>query len=377
MILELSRAFLLIFAAEMGDKSQVLAMAFATQYGIKEVLLGISIGVFLNHSLAIILGRYLSRLAPMSIVEPIAGIMFIIFGLLALLNEEELRKDGEQKGLGPVMTVAMAFFICELGDKTQLMAMTLSAGGNYPVFILAGTTLGMLATSGMAIFVGSKVGDRIPDILIKIISSLVFVLFGTLKLYSWLPEELLSPFRIAVYLIAIVFIQWKLIIRLIKMGRRSEKSQMKEVAATLYRRVRALNEIVDDICLGEHNCGCCSGQDCIIGCIRELLARARYEDEYYIQQDIEFIKLVDKGFDRDKVIEALSMIIADYMRYGVVEERNFIINEVKESFEIILFGEKIEFDGELQEYIDRVKRFNQHTGEVLQDRIESKIKIHS
>ena len=170
MINELIRAFFLIFAAEMGDKTQIIAMTFATQYKVKEVLMGVFLGVFLNHGLAILLGRYISKLIPMNWIQLIAGFMFVIFGLLAL-REEDVEDTKNKKSFGPIFTVALAFFVGELGDKTQLTAMTLSAEGNYPFFILIGTTLGMMATSGLGIYVGSKIGEKISDIFIKIVSS--------------------------------------------------------------------------------------------------------------------------------------------------------------------------------------------------------------
>lgn len=214
MITELIRAFLLIFAAEMGDKTQIIAMTFATQYKVKEVLAGVFLGVFLNHGLAIVLGRYISRLIPMGWIQLIAGIMFVIFGLLSLKEEKEESSENK-KGFGPIITVALAFFIGELGDKTQLTAMTLAAEGNYPFFILAGTILGMIATSGLGIFIGSKIGEKIPDIFIKVISSLVFVFFGTLKLYKWLPIEFSNSYYSIIYFIIIISIQIILIRRLI------------------------------------------------------------------------------------------------------------------------------------------------------------------
>lgn len=91
------------------------------------------------------------------------------------LSDSDTEEIDHNKGMHPVLTVALAFFIGELGDKTQLTAMTLSSEGNYPLFILIGTTLGMVATSAMGIFIGSKIGDKVPDIAIKIVSSLVFV----------------------------------------------------------------------------------------------------------------------------------------------------------------------------------------------------------
>lgn len=372
MITELIRAFLLIFIAEMGDKTQIIAMTFATQYKVKEVLTGVFIGVFLNHGLAIVLGRYLSRLVPMGSIQLIAGIMFVIFGMLAL-REEELEEKGNKRNSSAIITVALAFFIGELGDKTQLTAMTLSAEGNHPFFILLGTTLGMLGTSGLGIFVGSKIGERMPDTSIKIISSIVFIFFGTLKLYKWIPIELLNPFNIRLYLIVIIPVYMILTRRLIIRKKQSKYSPMKEVAATLYIQTKLLKKAVDDICLGEDVCGNCSGNNCIIGYTKSLLENARDNNQFYVEEDIGFQKLKNKNFDKTKVMEALSLIIADSIEYGLVNDEKFIINKIKGFLELILLGKNIRFDGDLSKYIRQIKRVNYHIGENLEYRIREKL----
>ena len=210
MIKELIKAFMLVFAAEMGDKTQIIAMTFATQYMVKEVISGVALGVIFNHGLAIILGRYLSTLVPMDFIQIIAGFMFVIFGIMAL-KDEDMDKLEEDKGMSPVLTVALAFFIGELGDKTQLTAMTLSTEGNYPLFILMGTTLAMMATSSMGIFVGSKIGDKIPEVFIKIASSFVFLFFGIFKLFNVLPKEYLSVLNVSIFLLTISLVEILLI----------------------------------------------------------------------------------------------------------------------------------------------------------------------
>ena len=141
MVNEFIKAFLLIFVAEIGDKTQLLAMTFATRYSTVKVLTGIFIGSILNHGLAIILGTYLSGLFTMNKIHIIAGFAFIIFGIWALRCDDD--KDGEKSlknKLGPVMTVSLAFFIGELGDKTQLTAMTLGAEGAFPISPFSSTS---------------------------------------------------------------------------------------------------------------------------------------------------------------------------------------------------------------------------------------------
>ena len=207
---ELIRAFLLVFVAEMGDKTQIIALTFATQYKVLEVILGVLIGVILNHGIAIALGRYISNFIPMNIIQIIAGFLFVLFGILSLKSDnDDKNTDEKKKKFGPIITVALAFFVGELGDKTQLTAMTLATEGKYPLFILMGTTLGMLATSGLGILIGSKIGKKIPDIYIKLISAFVFILFGTLKLFQTVPKNYINPTSILIYfgiLILLIYI---------------------------------------------------------------------------------------------------------------------------------------------------------------------------
>ena len=89
MINEIIRAFMLIFIAEMGDKTQILALAFATRFPVKKVILGIGIGSFLNHGLAVLLGSYLSTLIPINMIQIVAGFAFIGFALWTLKPDEE------------------------------------------------------------------------------------------------------------------------------------------------------------------------------------------------------------------------------------------------------------------------------------------------
>lgn len=211
---EFVRAFLLIFIAEMGDKTQLIAMSFATKYSIKDVLKGVILGVTLNHGLAIILGSCISQYVAIEHIQLGAGLLFLVFGILGLLDDKEEEEELRQ-GFGPVCTVAIAFFIGEFGDKTQLAAMALGAESSRPILILMGTVLGMLGTSSLGMLVGSKMGEKISATTLKIIASIAFIFCGSLKLYSWLPAAYSKPLYIIIYLALIVIIELGLIIRLL------------------------------------------------------------------------------------------------------------------------------------------------------------------
>lgn len=180
---ELLGAFLLVFAAEMGDKTQILAMMFASRYKAASVLTGVFIGSLLNHGLAVLLGATLGNVIPIPVLAAVAGLAFIYFAFSSLKNEDS--EEEHTRGYkNPIIAVASAFFVGELGDKTQLAAITLSMDAVYPFIILIGTVSAMVVTSSIGIWVGSKIGKRIPETLIKVISAILFYGFGSIKLIT-------------------------------------------------------------------------------------------------------------------------------------------------------------------------------------------------
>jgi putative Ca2+/H+ antiporter (TMEM165/GDT1 family) len=195
------KALLLVVVAEMGDKTQLLAMAMASKYKAKQVMMGVFIATILNHALAVAVGSYLSSVIPMDIVKIVAAVSFLVFGLWTIRGDKLDDEENKKAKFGPIVTVAIAFFLAEMGDKTQLMTVTIAAENQQPFFILMGTTVGMLVADGIGILGGAWMAKHIPEVYIKWVAGLVFMFFGTLTLYSSLPSSLLGPFYIMMYLI--------------------------------------------------------------------------------------------------------------------------------------------------------------------------------
>lgn len=204
MFTEFIKAFCLIFIAEMGDKTQILAMAFATRYKVKTVLIGIFLGAFLNHGLAVAFGCYISKYIPINTIQIFAGFIFIAFGLWSLKVEEHSENKKIKFNLSPIISIALIFFIGELGDKTQLTAITLSADTLCPICILGGTVCGMMVTGLIGIYVGRKLENKIPITAIKIITTFVFIFFGLNKLHHSLPSYLLNIQYVLSFSVAII-----------------------------------------------------------------------------------------------------------------------------------------------------------------------------
>jgi putative Ca2+/H+ antiporter (TMEM165/GDT1 family) len=166
--------------AEMGDKTQLLAMAFAAKYRSLEVLAGVFLATAVNHALAVAAGNLLMRFTFAQLwIQAAASLSFILFGLWTIRGDRLEGEDKRSTKFGPVFTVAVAFFIAEMGDKTQLATIALAAKfPAAPVAVLAGTTAGMLTADSIGILAGVVLRRRIPERKIKFVSAAAFMLFG-------------------------------------------------------------------------------------------------------------------------------------------------------------------------------------------------------
>ncbi len=169
-----------IALAEMADKTQLLSMCFVSRYGPGKVMLGVLLGTVLNQGLAVAAGHFLREMLSTYIdaVQIVAALSFIAFGIWAFRTNGEEEKCNEKSSLGPVITVATAFFIAEMGDKTQLAAISLAAGFSSPVLVLMGTTTGMLIANGLGVFFGTIINKKMHKKTMQLISGVVFIAFG-------------------------------------------------------------------------------------------------------------------------------------------------------------------------------------------------------
>lgn len=182
---------MMVVMAEMGDKTQLLAMTFAAKYPTRQVLLGVFLGALLNHGMAVGLGTYLGEIIPLGLLGLAAGVLFLVFGLLALRVEKDDEEDGGQEArFGPVATVALSFFLGEMGDKTQLTSLTMAVQFQAPLLVLAGAVSGMMVANSPGILVGDKLLRKVSPRTLRLVSSLVFVGFGLTQLHESLDANL-------------------------------------------------------------------------------------------------------------------------------------------------------------------------------------------
>lgn len=358
MIQEFIKSLFLIFMAEMGDKTQILALAFATQFTIKEVLAGVFLGSFLNHGIAVILGTYLSTLIPIKAIQIIAGFSFIGFSLWTLKSDDEEDKEETKKKFGPILTVGLAFFIGELGDKTQLAAITLAVDANYPAFILLGTVTGMILTSGIGIYIGSKIGNKIPEILIKLVSSSIFMIFGLLKLYNSLSNTYLTPTYVTTFIIVIGILVYLLVKNTLKIHK-EKATPLQEAALSLYEYTHKIKDSVDDICL---QCNKCKKDKCYIGYIKGILKKS-LEDENY-KPDIKRKFPTDKlDYNKEEISKSLALVI-NFLVNNPNNNRVKVIKEVRHILERILFNEEFNFKNK-ESYFKTIKSKNESIAEKI------------
>ncbi len=180
-------SFGVIFLAELGDKSQLMALAFAARYPAVPVLVAISLATALVHAGSVLLGATVAVALPTNVISIVAGLAFLGFAAWTLrgdtLGAADEARAARETSRSVILTVGTAFFLAELGDKTMLATVTLatheSAFGTW-----LGSTAGMVAADAIAIAVGRLLGGRLPERVIRIGAAVAFVAFGLVLIWS-------------------------------------------------------------------------------------------------------------------------------------------------------------------------------------------------
>jgi putative Ca2+/H+ antiporter (TMEM165/GDT1 family) len=173
---------LLVAFAEMGDKTQLLAFVLAARLKKKiHIVLGILCATLLNHALAGWVGAWLARLVEPQILRWVIAASFFAFALWAL-RPDELDAPKSLAGASVFWTTAVAFFLVETGDKTQLATVALAAKYDALVAVVAGTTLGMMIANVPAVWLGEALAARVNFRVMRWVAAALFVLLGVLAL---------------------------------------------------------------------------------------------------------------------------------------------------------------------------------------------------
>jgi putative Ca2+/H+ antiporter (TMEM165/GDT1 family) len=177
-------AFGAVFVAELGDKSQLMALTFAARYPALVVLAGVTAAAFLVFAVSVAVGVAVASTVPTDLVQVIAGLAFLGFAAWTIRGDGA--EDAEQapparRGGWAVLAVGTAFVLAELGDKTMLVAITLAATAE-PWGTLMGASLGMVAVDAIAIAAGAWLGARLPERAIRAFAAGAFLVFGVVLL---------------------------------------------------------------------------------------------------------------------------------------------------------------------------------------------------
>ena len=170
--------------AEIGDKTQLLAFILAARFKRPvPIVLGILVATLVNHGLAGALGAWITSVASPQVMRWVLGASFIGMAIWTLIPDKiEEEETQVAHKLGVFGATLVTFFLAEMGDKTQLATVALAAHYANPLWVIAGTTLGMLIADVPAVFVGNRFAEKIPMKLVHGIAAAIFAVMGVLTL---------------------------------------------------------------------------------------------------------------------------------------------------------------------------------------------------
>jgi len=176
-------AFGIIALAELGDKTQLTAITLCCKHKPLQVFLGTALALILVNGIGVLIGGALAALLPMFWIGIGAGIVFIVFGIYTLFSKEGKEVKFRESKFA-VLTSFLMVTLMELGDKTQLavIAMTATSGGSLLIFL--GASLAFLLVTGIAVTIGAAIQRVVPIRYIRIGAAIAFIIFGLLFLLS-------------------------------------------------------------------------------------------------------------------------------------------------------------------------------------------------
>jgi putative Ca2+/H+ antiporter (TMEM165/GDT1 family) len=173
----------IVALAEVGDKTQLLAFILAAKYRKPvPIILGILVATLANHACAGALGAFITSLAEPMVLRWILGISFIAMAIWTLIPDKFEEGDAKLARFGVFGTTLLAFFLAEMGDKTQIATIALAAQYNAFIAVVAGTTMGMMIANVPAVLLGDRIAHRMPVRLVHGIAAAMFAVLGVATL---------------------------------------------------------------------------------------------------------------------------------------------------------------------------------------------------
>lgn len=174
------------FIAEMGDKTQLMLVAMASKFKLRDIILGTAAAILVLNGLAVLAGGLVSAFIPTWLIRLVAALAFLWFAYSTLSGDEDEEEEGAAKGkfaFAP-LTVFCTFFVAELGDKTQLTAITFGAneGLSAGVTVWLACSIGLFAADMLGLMVGYLLKSNTPDGLLNTLAFFIFTVFGFITL---------------------------------------------------------------------------------------------------------------------------------------------------------------------------------------------------
>ena len=175
----------LVALAEMGDKTQLLSLVLAARFRKPwPIVLGIFVATLVNHALAGAVGSWVTRMLGPDVLRWVLGASFIAMAIWMLIPDklDEDDQPSTTSKLGVFGTTLVAFFLAEMGDKTQIATVALAAQYQQWAAVVAGTTLGMMLANAPVVWFGDRLVKRVPIRVVHVISALIFAVLGVVAL---------------------------------------------------------------------------------------------------------------------------------------------------------------------------------------------------
>ena len=204
------------FIAEMGDKTQLMLMAMTSRFKLRDIILGTAAAVLVLNGLAVLAGGLVSELVPEWIIKLVAALAFLYFSWSSLKGDDEEEEEtvSSKKGRFAALSVFGTFFVAELGDKTQLTAITFAAdaGMENAVVVWLACSIGLFI---LGMLLGMLLKNKMPEGFLNTLAFVIFAVFGVITLREGLAMLLTGSLPLwitvaaAVLFAALCFVTWQ------------------------------------------------------------------------------------------------------------------------------------------------------------------------
>lgn len=202
------KVFFTEFIAEMGDKTQLMLIALTSKYKLKDIIFGTAAAILVLNGLAVLAGGLVSEFIPGWLIKTVAALAFLYFAASTIAgdDDEEEEEGGNSKIKFAPFAVFCTFFVAELGDKTQLTAITFGAneGMEAAIVVWIACSLGLFAADILGMLVGYLLKSKTPEGLLNTLAFVIFSVFGVYTLYQGLKLISTGVCPIPVWLVLII-----------------------------------------------------------------------------------------------------------------------------------------------------------------------------